>query len=227
MAYLIRPMERDDLERVSEIDREAFPTQWPPPNYRQELREPPGPLHRGHPTIPDGDRAGGGQTLPAGRLADALAQTRPSRTHPAPDKGFHRRFFRHLADGGRGPHHQHRRGGGVPAAGHRGIAAAGYHRHGAGTEGPFHDIEVRTSNTIARTFTASTASSRWACGGATIWTTRKTRFIMSTANIHSDSFGNISSRSGSPDPEAVTGRVKTRIASTLCISPAPPAAVTR
>jgi ribosomal-protein-alanine N-acetyltransferase len=31
-------MEREDLEQVNHIDREAFPTQWPPPNYRQELR---------------------------------------------------------------------------------------------------------------------------------------------------------------------------------------------
>ncbi len=38
MAYIIRPMEKADLAQVMEIDREAFPTQWPPPNYRQELQ---------------------------------------------------------------------------------------------------------------------------------------------------------------------------------------------
>lgn len=38
MTYLIRPMEKEDLAQVNEIDREAFPTQWPPPNYRQELQ---------------------------------------------------------------------------------------------------------------------------------------------------------------------------------------------
>jgi ribosomal-protein-alanine N-acetyltransferase len=38
LGYLIRPMEKADLTRVNEIDREAFPTQWPPPNYRQELQ---------------------------------------------------------------------------------------------------------------------------------------------------------------------------------------------
>lgn len=38
MAHLIRPMEKGDLGQVSEIDREAFPSQWPPPNYRQELQ---------------------------------------------------------------------------------------------------------------------------------------------------------------------------------------------
>ena len=27
-----------DLTQVTEIDREAFPTQWPPPNYRHELQ---------------------------------------------------------------------------------------------------------------------------------------------------------------------------------------------
>jgi ribosomal-protein-alanine N-acetyltransferase len=38
VAYLIRPMEKGDLTQVTEIDREAFPTQWPPPNYRQEMK---------------------------------------------------------------------------------------------------------------------------------------------------------------------------------------------
>ncbi len=38
MAYLIRPMEKGYLRQVNEIDREAFPSQWPPPNYRQELQ---------------------------------------------------------------------------------------------------------------------------------------------------------------------------------------------
>jgi ribosomal-protein-alanine N-acetyltransferase len=31
-------MYKEDLVQVNEIDREAFPTQWPPPNYRQELQ---------------------------------------------------------------------------------------------------------------------------------------------------------------------------------------------
>jgi ribosomal-protein-alanine N-acetyltransferase len=30
-------MVKEDLDQVTEIDREAFPTQWPPANYRQEL----------------------------------------------------------------------------------------------------------------------------------------------------------------------------------------------
>ncbi len=37
MRYSIRPMQYADLEQVGEIDREAFPNQWPTPNYRQEL----------------------------------------------------------------------------------------------------------------------------------------------------------------------------------------------
>ncbi|MGD9143742.1 MAG: ribosomal protein S18-alanine N-acetyltransferase [Dehalococcoidia bacterium] len=37
MVYAIRRMEKEDLQQVAEIDREVFPTQWPPPNYRQEL----------------------------------------------------------------------------------------------------------------------------------------------------------------------------------------------
>lgn len=31
-------MDKEDLAQVVSIDREAFPTQWPPPNYRQELQ---------------------------------------------------------------------------------------------------------------------------------------------------------------------------------------------
>jgi ribosomal-protein-alanine N-acetyltransferase len=38
LTYSIRPMRQADLAQVVEIDREAFPTQWPPPNYRQELQ---------------------------------------------------------------------------------------------------------------------------------------------------------------------------------------------
>ncbi len=38
MTYSIYPMEKEDLAQVTEIDREAFPTQWPPANYRQELQ---------------------------------------------------------------------------------------------------------------------------------------------------------------------------------------------
>jgi ribosomal-protein-alanine N-acetyltransferase len=37
MVYAIRRMEKEDLRQVADIDREVFPSQWPPPNYRQEL----------------------------------------------------------------------------------------------------------------------------------------------------------------------------------------------
>ena len=37
VPYTIRRMVKEDLEQVTEIDREAFPTQWPPANYRHEL----------------------------------------------------------------------------------------------------------------------------------------------------------------------------------------------
>jgi ribosomal-protein-alanine N-acetyltransferase len=30
-------MHQEDIAQVAEIDREAFPTQWPPPNYQREL----------------------------------------------------------------------------------------------------------------------------------------------------------------------------------------------
>jgi ribosomal-protein-alanine N-acetyltransferase len=38
LTYIIRPMTKEDLAQVTEIDREAFPTQWPPANYRHELQ---------------------------------------------------------------------------------------------------------------------------------------------------------------------------------------------
>ncbi len=37
MTFSIRQMTAADLDQVQAIDREAFPTQWPAPNYRQEL----------------------------------------------------------------------------------------------------------------------------------------------------------------------------------------------
>jgi ribosomal-protein-alanine N-acetyltransferase len=39
-VYHVRYMCKEDLHQVNEIDREAFPTQWPPPDYRRELRNP-------------------------------------------------------------------------------------------------------------------------------------------------------------------------------------------
>ncbi|OGO01693.1 MAG: ribosomal-protein-alanine N-acetyltransferase [Chloroflexi bacterium RBG_13_52_12] len=38
MIYSIRPLGKEDLDQVNEIDREAFPAQWPPANYKQELQ---------------------------------------------------------------------------------------------------------------------------------------------------------------------------------------------
>ncbi len=38
MTYSVRPMCKEDLAQVTEIDREAFPTQWPPANYKHELQ---------------------------------------------------------------------------------------------------------------------------------------------------------------------------------------------
>ena len=37
MPYYVRLMRREDIPQIAEIDREAFPTQWPPPNYRREM----------------------------------------------------------------------------------------------------------------------------------------------------------------------------------------------
>jgi len=40
LAYYMRYMRKEDLPQVNKIDREAFPTQWPPPDYRRELQNP-------------------------------------------------------------------------------------------------------------------------------------------------------------------------------------------
>ena len=37
MGYSVRPMNADDIPQVSAIDREAFPTEWPPPSFKREL----------------------------------------------------------------------------------------------------------------------------------------------------------------------------------------------
>lgn len=38
MSCYLRQMSKEDITQVTEIDREAFPTQWPPANYQNELR---------------------------------------------------------------------------------------------------------------------------------------------------------------------------------------------
>lgn len=38
MPYYVRPMHREDVAHVTAIDREAFPNQWPSPNYEHELQ---------------------------------------------------------------------------------------------------------------------------------------------------------------------------------------------
>lgn len=35
--YTVRLMRHEDVRQVTEIDREAFPTQWPPPSFNKEL----------------------------------------------------------------------------------------------------------------------------------------------------------------------------------------------
>ena len=37
MVCYVRLMRKEDLPQVTEIDHEAFPTLWPPANYRREL----------------------------------------------------------------------------------------------------------------------------------------------------------------------------------------------
>lgn len=39
MSYRVRLMQDIDILQVSEIDREAFPTQYPPPNFKKDLNK--------------------------------------------------------------------------------------------------------------------------------------------------------------------------------------------
>lgn len=39
-GYRIRMITREDIRQVTEIDREAFPSQWPPANYHHEIKNP-------------------------------------------------------------------------------------------------------------------------------------------------------------------------------------------
>jgi len=38
VPYYVRLMRKEDVTQVTEIDREAFPNQWSPPNYQHELK---------------------------------------------------------------------------------------------------------------------------------------------------------------------------------------------
>ncbi len=38
LPYSLRPMEWDDIDQVAAIEREAFPTLWPPTSYRREIK---------------------------------------------------------------------------------------------------------------------------------------------------------------------------------------------
>ncbi len=40
MRCYVRLMRREDITQVTQIDREAFPTLWPPANYKRELNNP-------------------------------------------------------------------------------------------------------------------------------------------------------------------------------------------
>ena len=37
LVCYVRLMRKEDIPQVTEIDREAFPTLWPPANYQREL----------------------------------------------------------------------------------------------------------------------------------------------------------------------------------------------
>lgn len=38
LSYYVRLMHKEDIAQVTEIDRAAFPSQWPPVNYERELQ---------------------------------------------------------------------------------------------------------------------------------------------------------------------------------------------
>ncbi|MBM4432594.1 MAG: ribosomal-protein-alanine N-acetyltransferase [Chloroflexi bacterium] len=40
LAFYVRPLDKGDISQVTEIDHEAFPNEWPAPNYYRELKNP-------------------------------------------------------------------------------------------------------------------------------------------------------------------------------------------
>jgi ribosomal-protein-alanine N-acetyltransferase len=64
-------MTQEDVPQVTEIDREAFPTMWPPANYQREIKN--GLAHYIVAVDDDGEKA---KTLPEKGLGALLARTR-------------------------------------------------------------------------------------------------------------------------------------------------------
>ena len=58
MSYDIRPMCREDVAQVTEIDQEAFPTMWPPANYERELKTPLAHYIVAHEAVPTTGKTG-------------------------------------------------------------------------------------------------------------------------------------------------------------------------
>jgi len=79
-------MQADDIAQVDEIDREAFPTQLPPPNYRHELQN---QLARYIVVCERGTAAAAPEAKPKKGLARLAAwlRGRPHRSDPPPADG--------------------------------------------------------------------------------------------------------------------------------------------
>jgi ribosomal-protein-alanine N-acetyltransferase len=67
----LRPMTQEDVPQVTEIDREAFPTMWPPANYQREMKN--GLAHYIVAVDDEGKKA---KALPEKGLAALLARIR-------------------------------------------------------------------------------------------------------------------------------------------------------
>ena len=67
----LRPMTQEDVPQVTEIDREAFPTMWPPANYQREMKN--GLAHYIVAVDDDEEKA---KTLPEKGLDALLARVR-------------------------------------------------------------------------------------------------------------------------------------------------------
>ncbi|MEK7354741.1 MAG: ribosomal protein S18-alanine N-acetyltransferase [Chloroflexota bacterium] len=85
MSCYVRQMCKEDVDQITEIDREAFPTQWPPPNYQSELKN-----HMAHLTVVcDGDKPVEQQT----------ANTPPEKSSPGLAARLRRLFSRNSSLG--------------------------------------------------------------------------------------------------------------------------------
>ena len=116
VRYLVRPMRLEDIPQVMEIERESFPTMWPPTAFRRELQQ----NRLAHyivvvednPRVPRSTETAGAhrphRPLHRRDQADAHRRRRSAPAAARPATRARRRVHRHLDDGRRSAHRHDR-----------------------------------------------------------------------------------------------------------------------